>query len=145
MQISPHFTLAELTVSDTAKRLGLDNTPKGALLDRLILNADRLEKVRELLGGPILVTSGYRSPAVNKAVGGVSNSDHMNADAFDFTCPSFGSPYDVALYLSKNLKSFDQIIHERRRWVHLSFGPKMRKELLTLPVKGNKYLKGIIP
>lgn len=70
MQLTPHFTLAELTASTTAQRLGLDNTPSAAIVQRLGDLAKILERVRQYLGKPIIVTSGYRSLAVNKAVGG---------------------------------------------------------------------------
>lgn len=144
MQISPHFSLAELSASDTAKRLKLDNRPKGADLDRLILTADRMEKVREVLGNkPIVVTSGYRSQAVNKAVGGVPNSDHVQGFAVDFKCPGFGSPYlIVAMLVDAGIK-FDQIIHEKRAWVHIGFSPEMRGEVLTLMPGARTYLKGL--
>lgn len=143
MQLSPHFSLAELTVSDTAKRLKLDNTPKGALLDTLILTADRMEKVRDILGGPCVVTSAYRSEAVNKAVGGVPNSDHKDAVAVDFSCPSYGSPYLTCARLVDSNILFDQIIHEKRKWIHISFGKRMRGEVLTLMPGASEYLKGL--
>lgn len=140
MRLSQHFTLAELTVTNT----GLDNVPKGEVLDRLFLTADKLEKVREVLGNkPILISSAYRSPVVNKKVGGVSNSDHMSGYCVDFTCPSFGTPYEICKELLLAKIKFDQLIHERRRWVHISFAPSMRRQMLTLPVKGSKYLSGL--
>lgn len=140
MRLSPHFTLAEFTVTNT----GLDNTPTGEVLDRLYLTADRMEKVREVLGNnPIIITSGFRSKAVNKAVGGVANSDHMNGYVLDFTCPRFGTPYEVCKEILAHKIKFDQLIHERRRWVHISFAPSMRRQMLTLPVTGSKYLTGL--
>ena len=141
MRLSPHFTVGELTVTNT----GLDNTPNSVILDRLFLTADRLEGVRTVLkDNPIKVNSGWRSDAVNKAVGGVANSDHKSAYAVDFTCPLFGSPYMVCKAIRDSGLKFDQLIHERRRWVHISFAPSMRGQVLTLPVKGAKYLKGLI-
>lgn len=145
-RLSDHFTLAELTVSAAAARKGLDNTPPPEIVDQLILTADRMEKVRALLGGhPIRVTSGYRSPAVNKAVGGSATSAHRTGHAVDFTCPGFGTPAQVAAHLAKHLKGFDQIIEEFGQWVHVGFGPGQRGELLTARKVGGrtKYTQGI--
>ncbi len=139
MRLSPHFTLAELTVTNT----GLDNTPPEYILDRLLLTADRLEAVREVLGHPMHITSGWRSNLVNERVGGVPNSDHKNGYVIDFTCPGFGTPYEVCKAIVKSGIKFDQLIHERRRWVHLSFAPKMRQQILTLPVRGRAYKTGL--
>lgn len=145
-RLSDHFTLAELTFSAAAARKGLDNTPPPEIVDQLILTADRMEKVRELLGGhPIRVTSGYRSPAVNKAVGGSATSAHRTGHAVDFTCPGFGTPAQVAAHLAKHLTGFDQIIEEFGQWVHVGFGPGQRGQKLTARKVGGKtkYTPGI--
>ena len=97
-----------------------------------------------MLGHPIKVNSAYRSPKVNAAVGGVSNSAHALGWAVDFTCAEFGSPFEVCQAIAKSGIAFDQLIHERRVWCHLSFEPRNRRQLLTLPVSGSKYLKGLI-
>ena len=68
MQLTQHFTLAELTKSTTAQRLRLDNTPPPELMPRLVRTAEMLERIRSTLGVPVVVTSGYRSRAVNAAV-----------------------------------------------------------------------------
>ena len=105
-----------------------------------------MEHVRTLLGDrPISVLSGYRSPEVNKAVGGSPTSAHRTGHAVDFICPSFGTPAQVAAFLAKNLKDFDQIIEEFDQWVHIGFGPGKRKQLLTARKVGGrtKYLPGI--
>lgn len=133
-RLSANFTLAELTASATAARQGLDNTPPAEVLETLRATARRMEEVRRLLGDrPIIVTSGYRSLAVNKAVGGSTASAHMTGHAVDFTCPAFGTPSAVARHLAKHLPagSFDQIIEEFGRWVHIGFGPGTRGQLLT--------------
>lgn len=141
MQLSQHFSLAELTVTNT----GIKNEPNPELLGRLILLADRMEKVRSICGdNPVTISSGYRSPEVNKAVGGVSNSDHMSAYVCDFTIPRFGSPYDVCKAILADGLRFDQLIHERKRWVHISFAPRMRQQILTLPARGEKYKSGLL-
>ena len=115
-------------------------------MDTLILTADRMEKVRALLGDkPITVLSGYRSPAVNKAVGGSKTSAHMTGHAVDFICPRFGTPAQVAAHLAKHLTGFDQIIEEFGEWVHVGFGPGKRRELLTARKVGGRtrYTPGI--
>ena len=76
MNISEHFTLEEFTHSEAAARLGLDNTPGPIVTAYLKKTAVLMEQVRALLGKPIIVHSGYRSPQVNKAVGGVATSAH---------------------------------------------------------------------
>ena len=91
MKLSKHFTLEELTRSATAQRLGLDNLPSVHELANLMRLATVLEDVRHVLGSrPILISSGFRSEAVNKAVGGSPSSAHRLGLAADFTCP--GSP-----------------------------------------------------
>lgn len=145
-RLSAHFTLAEMTASATAARKGIDNTPPGPMIDQLILTADRMEHVRALLGGhPIRVLSGYRSPAVNRAVGGSKNSAHMTGQAVDFICPGFGSPAKVAAFLARELKHYDQVIEEFGDWVHIGFGPGKRMQALTArKVNGRtKYTPGI--
>ncbi len=132
MRLSDHFSLAELTVSATAARKGISNVPPSLVLDTLVLTADRMEKVRALLGDhPIIVLSGYRSPAVNAAVGGSKSSAHMTGHAVDFICPRFGTPAQVAAHLAKHLTGFDQLIEEFGEWVHVGFGPGRRGQKLT--------------
>lgn len=130
-RLSDNFTLAEMT--HTGQRL--DNTPPPKVLAQLYLTADRMERVRSILGdNAIRVTSGYRSPAVNKAVGGSANSAHMTGHAVDFTCPGFGTIPEVvaALVAAKDeLGPFDQIIEEFGSWVHIAFGPGARGQVLT--------------
>lgn len=148
MRLSPHFHLAELTVSQTAARRGLDNTPDAAMIEQLKRTAARMEHVRAILGNrPILISSGYRSPAVNKACGGSRTSAHMTGHAVDFTCPGFGRPYEVAKTLSLELTDFDQLIQEFGQWVHIGFGPGRRNQLLTARrVNGRTiYSPGIKP
>ncbi len=132
MRLSDHFTLAEMTFSATAARQGIPNVPPPAIVDQLTLTADRMEKVRDLLGGkPIRVLSGYRSEAVNRAVGGSASSAHRTGHAVDFTCPEFGTPAQVASHLAKHLTGYDQIIEEFGSWVHIGFGPGQRLQKLT--------------
>lgn len=138
MQLTPHFSLAELTVTKTK----LDNTPSKEIIEVLRTTAFYMEKVRELLGNvAITVNSGYRSPDVNRAVGGTSNSSHTYGYAVDFT--AYGhTPLTISNILSKSNLKFDQLIYEKT-WVHISFDPRMRGNILTLKGKG-KYVKGIV-
>jgi zinc D-Ala-D-Ala carboxypeptidase len=138
MNLTPHFTLEELTASQSAARLGLDNTPPPEMLATLKRTAQLLEEVRALLGKPVLVSSGYRAPAVNRAVGGAQNSAHMLGCAADFSCPSFGSPLDICRAIVRSDIAFDQVIHEFRAWVHIAWAPSPRKMVLTIDAAGTR-------
>lgn len=144
MNLSHNFSLAELTHSETAVRRGLDNTPSLEVLENLTALAVALEAVRTLLGAPINVSSGYRSPVVNLAVGGSQSSAHCRGLAADFTAPLFGSPEAICLAISKSDIAFDQLIYEGK-WVHLSIAPTMRRQVLTAHfVGGNvRYTAGL--
>ena len=137
MKLSPHFSLAELTASQTAARKGLGNTPDAVVKNNLTITAANLEKVRELLNHPIIISSGYRSPAVNRAVGGAATSAHTKGWAVDFICPGFGSPVQVVEKLKSSDLIFDQIIEEGT-WVHISFAPTMRKQVMKASFKNGK-------
>jgi putative chitinase len=138
MQLTPHFSLAELTVTNQK----IDNTPSKEVVEVLRTTAFYMEKVREILGNvAITINSGYRSPDVNRAVGGTSNSSHTYGYAVDFT--AYGhTPLTISNILSKSNLKFDQLIYEKT-WVHISFDPRMRGNILTLKGKG-KYVKGIV-
>lgn len=125
MQLTPHFTLEELTRSSVAQARGLPNNPPPELLTRLILTAEMLERIRTTLGVAVSVTSGYRSPQVNIAVGGATSSDHTQGHAADIVAPAFGTPYDVAATLAPLVSTLGigQLILEGiagKRWVHVS-------------------------
>lgn len=143
MNLSPHFTLAEFTVSDTAARKGIDNTPPDSVMPALRRTAQGLEAVRVRLGmAPITVTSGYRSLALNRAIGSKDTSQHTKGEAADFICPRFGSPSDVTYALSDSGIEFDQLILEFGRWVHISFTDKPRHMVLEIDAKGTRPLGG---
>ncbi|MBV7541023.1 D-Ala-D-Ala carboxypeptidase family metallohydrolase [Acidovorax sp. sic0104] len=125
MQLTQHFTLAELTASNKARQLGLDNTLPPELMPRLVLTAEMLEAIRRQLGVPVTVTSGYRSRDVNKAVGGVTSSDHTQGHAADIVAPGYGSAYQVAKALAPlvSVLGIGQLILEGvkgKQWVHVS-------------------------
>lgn len=140
MQLTNNFHLDEFTSSQTASRLGLRNRPGANQVENLRKVAATLEQVRKLLGKPITISSGYRSPAVNAAVGGSKTSDHQHGFAVDFICPGYGKPIDICRAIVAAGIAFDQLIEEGT-WVHLSVSPRMRGEVLTM--RGGKYFKGL--
>lgn len=145
MKLSEHFNLDEFTISQTATRKGIDNTPPEPVIERLRMLAATLERVRGLLGNsPIRISSGYRSKELNRAIGSGDTSAHMLGYAVDFTCPIFGTPKEVANEIAKSAIKFDQLIYEGT-WIHLSVDPRNRREVLTATFKGGKayYSRGI--
>lgn len=144
MNLSENFTLEELTASEVALRKGIDNTPDAEIIAHLTELATGLEEVRRLLGVPMHINSGYRSPKVNIAVGGSATSAHCDGYAADFVAPQFGTPVEVCRAIRDSGIKFDQIIFEGT-WTHLSFDPKMRQRVLTAHFSGGKatYTAGI--
>lgn len=148
MNLTPHFTLAEMTASSTAKRLGLDNTPTAEALANLSRTAQMLERVRAQLGGKaVIVTSAYRGRQVNQAVGGATSSDHMQGQAADIQVPSYGKPYDVARALVPHLDALGigQLIYESSgasQWVHVStrVPTKPVNRVITIAVGQGTYI-----
>lgn len=130
MKLTAHFDLSELTASQTAVRFGIDNTPPPSVVESLKRTAMGLEMLRGILLAPIIISSGYRSPALNKAIGGSSKSQHLAGEAVDFICPGFGPPLDVCRAIVKSGIKFDQLIYEGT-WVHVSFRATPRCEVLT--------------
>ncbi|MEH6677509.1 D-Ala-D-Ala carboxypeptidase family metallohydrolase [Phenylobacterium sp.] len=138
--LSAHFSLEEMIAT---QQRGLDNRPAPAVLKRLKATARVLEEVRVLLGdAPMLITSGYRSPAVNRAVGGSMTSAHMRGEAADFICPRFGSPLTVCRAIAESDLAFDQLIEEAGAWIHLGLGGRWRREVLTWR-PGGGYVRGL--
>jgi len=139
MKLSTYFTIEELTASGYAARHGISNIPPKQELENLKHTAMQLDRVRALLGCPVLVSSGYRNKAVNKAIGGARNSQHMQGQAVDFTAPSFGSPEAVARAIASSHIPFDQLILEYGSWVHISFvTTNPRGDILTVTRDGTK-------
>lgn len=143
-QLTPHFTLAEMTDSQTAARKGLHNVPAMGTPERANLErtAQTMEEVRTILGDkPILISSGFRAPAVNAAVGGSKSSAHMSGLAVDFSCPGFGTPLQICKALEPHMRKLgiDQLIHEYGTWVHLGLaGGAPRHMALTIDNKGTR-------
>ena len=140
MKASPHFTIDELTFSETATRKDIDNTPSNEVLDNLYITAREMENVRELLGNnPILISSGYRCLALNELLGSKPTSAHIRGLACDFTCPKFGDPDDIVDVIFGSDIQYDQIILEFDKWVHIAFpadGESARKKALIINKKG---------
>lgn len=147
-RLSKYFTLEELTVSERAKQAGVSNKPLGRDLQNVQLLATFLDSVREILGAPMIISSGFRSTAVNKLVGGSDTSAHSFGLAADFTSPKFGTPLEICRKLASSALVFDQLIYERKKgkiWVHIGLptgGKAPRRELLTATDSG--YLRGIV-
>lgn len=139
MQLSAHFSLDEFTRSQTAARRGLDNTPDAETLERLKETASGMEQVRELLGHPITITSGYRSLKVNSAIGSRPTSAHVKGYAADFICPAFGGVAEICDAIMDSTIRWDQLIKEYDSWVHISFAPEMRQQTLTIDQGGTRF------
>jgi hypothetical protein len=147
MQLSEHFTLAELTRSTTAIRKGIPNTASADVVKALTaLCVNVLEPVRAHFGKPVRVTSGYRSPRLNTAIGGSASSQHCRGEAADFTVQG-ESNLAVCQWIMRNLK-FDQLIYEfgEAGWVHCSYSLRLRHEELSAKKRGGKtvYLPGLV-
>ena len=145
MKLTEHFSLAEMTISQTAERKGISNAPTEEALLNLIRTAEGMEEVRARLGDrPISISSGYRSPAVNKAVGGAKKSQHLTGEAVDFICPSFGTPRDIVAELVD--MDYDQLILEFANngggWVHISFSGDNRQQALVIDENGVREYVG---
>jgi hypothetical protein len=153
MNLSANFTLKELTKSDTATRLGLDNTPDEATIENLKLLCENvLQPVREHFGKSVTVNSGYRSPESNAAVGGSKTSDHCKGQAADIEINGVSNP-DLAQWIMDNLE-YTQLILEfytagiqDSGWVHVSYDPNnlKKQELTAVKVAGKtQYLNGLV-
>ena len=125
-----NFTIEELTRSSFAIRNNIDNTPNEKQTENLRFVANNLEYIREKLGNyPILVTSGFRNKEVNKAVGGVRNSDHLEGLAVDIIIKNNKSVKDTAKQIIETQLEFDQIIIYRN-FIHLGFNKRMRRNIV---------------
>ena len=127
MKLSKHFSLSELTKSDTAIRKGIDNTPNDQEVENLILLCNEiLEPVREHYGIPFAPNSGFRCLDLNRAIGSSDKSKHVSGNAVDFEIPGLDNK-EVALWVMANC-DFDQLILEFYKegepssgWVHCSY------------------------
>jgi zinc D-Ala-D-Ala carboxypeptidase len=126
--LSQHFSLSELTASDIAARNGLDNTPPESLIaEGIALCEYELERVRLLVGCPVIVVSGYRSPEVNTLAKGASNSQHMKFQAADIRT-SHHTPDELFELIKQSSIRYDQLIQEFDSWVHISHSNTPRRQ-----------------
>jgi zinc D-Ala-D-Ala carboxypeptidase len=140
--MTPHFTLDELTASETAERNGWDNTPNEQELANLQRLAEFLEDIKEALGGkPIMVNSAFRSKQVNDAVGSKDSSQHRVGCAVDIRVPGLTPDQVVRAIIASGLP-YDQVIREFDRWTHVSVPntpeAKPRKQALIIDRTGTR-------
>jgi hypothetical protein len=152
MNLSANFSLKELTKSDTATRLGIDNTPDDEAIDNLKTLCDKvLQPVREHFGKSVTVNSAYRSSETNQATGGSKSSDHVKGQAADIEIAGIANA-DLAQWIMDNL-DYTQLILEfytqgipDSGWVHVSYDPNnlKKQELTAVKVAGKtQYLNGL--
>ncbi len=150
-RLAPNFWLSEFLHSETATRLMIDNTPTQIALANLeTVTGPGMQRVRDILGVPVIISSGYRSPVLNRHVGGSKTSAHMHGLAVDFTAPEYGTPRKVIerLIQHANLIRFDQLIIEGGRWIHCAWpeaGKQARGQVLTATFsdRGVEYREGV--
>jgi len=150
MMLSDHFSLAEMTKSQTAERRNLPNNPDKDAIDAMkLLSINILEPVRNHFGKPFTPSSGFRSAELCVAIGSSVASQHTKGEAADFEVPGV-SNLDLATWIVGNL-DFDQLILEFYKggntgWVHCSFKQEgNRRDVLTYQGKESGYQKGLIP
>ena len=139
LKLSKNFTLQEFCKSSAAKKHGLNNVPNAEQISNLQALCDNvLQPLRDGLGEPVIINSGFRCPALNIITGGVKNSQHMKGEAADIKCKDY--PYAKMIYawIMDNLK-FDQVILERKGnavWVHVSYRANGKNRQQALQIKG---------
>ena len=135
MRLSKNFTLSEITKSNTAKRLGIKNAPNQEHLNNMqILIRDLIQPMRDALG-PIRISSGYRSPVLNRAIGGSTKSQHCKGQALDIQFWDKGEMCNKKVYdwVLKEGIEFDQMINEFDfAWIHISLRPDNKNRRMVL-------------
>ena len=135
MRLSKNFTLSEITKSNTAKRLGISNAPNQEHLNNMqILIRDLIQPMRDALG-PIRISSGYRSPVLNRAIGGSTKSQHCKGQALDLQFWKEGKMCNKEIYdwVLKEGIEFDQMINEFDfAWIHISLRPDSKNRKMVL-------------
>jgi D-alanyl-D-alanine dipeptidase len=135
MRLSKNFTLSEITKSNTAKRLGITNAPNQEHLNNMqILIRDLIQPMRDALG-PIRISSGYRSPVLNRAIGGSTKSQHCKGQAVDIQFWKEGKMCNKEVYdwVLKEGIEFDQMINEfDYAWIHISLRPDNKNRRVVL-------------
>ena len=142
--LSKYATLDECSKSATASRLGIDNNPPVEVRDNLREVCSKVfDPCREFVGGPLAITSGYRGPKLNKAVGGSKTSEHMIGQALDIDCDTFGNGTNAALFhFIKDKLEFNQLIWEfgtdkNPEWIHVSYSRLHNKKQVLKASKVN--------
>ena len=145
MKLSEHFTLEELTASDTAARLGIDNTPPTHAIENLKRLCALLEDVRHAVGKPIRISSGYRCLKLNHAVGSRDTSQHLQGCAADIKVQGVTVDELMKVIIGAGVK-FDQLIREFDSWVHISVpntpADKPRHSMLIIDRAGIRPYEG---
>ena len=159
--LSPHFSLHEMTYSDTAVRLGIDNTPPESVIENLKRTANGLERVRQLLNHhAIRVSSGYRCEELERKICDKAFEDwchrrnipsdhkawsdyfhtkqHPTGNAVDFTCATYGPPEQLVRIIRSSGIVYDQLICEYGAWVHISFSDTPRQMTLIIDKFGQR-------
>ena len=129
-----NFTMSELVYSDTANKYGINNMPKNPEVfdNLLLLITNVLQPLRDIIGKPILITSGYRSQLLNQKVGGVDTSQHCKGQAADFIIKGMSIPTIINIIKKSNIE-YDQCLNEYGQWVHISYNKgKNRKQSFTI-------------
>ena len=143
MQLTEHFTLEEMITSETAKERGFNEqlTPPLLVVACLkLLCSQLLEPLRDALGGPIYISSGWRCPRLNAAVGGVLDSQHVTGEAADCAFAGPGGNQAIIDTVNKLGVQFDQMINENNlQWVHLSWSSKQRRMEKLMLIDGKYY------
>ena len=139
MNLTRNITLEELTTSQTATRLKINNTPTPEIIENLKVVAAQVQKVRDHFVKPLIISSGYRSEKLNSAIGGARNSQHTKGEAIDIQSTNGYTNADIFNYIKNNL-DFDQLIWEygtrkEPKWVHISYKKSgNRKQILYVGV-----------
>jgi hypothetical protein len=141
MKLTAHFALAEFTRSESAKRHGVSNEPTPEHLQNLIVLCEKVLEPIRMKFGPLNISSGYRSKALNHYIGGSLNSQHCEAKAADIDMDGMGGPTNKEIFeYIKNELEFDQLINEfNYSWIHVSYNQgKNRKQILDAFKVNNK-------
>jgi hypothetical protein len=158
VRLSPNFSLAEFTASQSAERNGIDNDLPAELLANARATAEMLERIRKFLadtlglvhGAPILITSGYRGLKLNAIVGGSKNSAHTQALAADWHCPVAGRPIEICRLLAPHVDALGigQLINEfpskSGGWVHTQVTPPAKAVNRIITIARSGVFPGIV-
>jgi zinc D-Ala-D-Ala carboxypeptidase len=142
-KLSEHFTLIEMIRSEYAARMGITNNPSASEIEQLrLLCVEVLEPVRSKVGSPVIITSGFRCPEVNKGIGGSPTSQHVKGQAADGHIPHLGIKETVIKIIKARIL-FDQLIYEfgETGWFHISRSDNPRQQVLTAYKDANGFTR----